>query len=166
MAASSFKEWLAEQHKKLPSEQDQQQKKEEWLNALESLYVQLHAWLRQDDPQEIVKTWTSSETIEEEDLGVYSAPLLHFVLNHRMVTAKPVARNVIGPARGGGPAGPIHPVRGEGLVDLQGSARTVHLYRVRDVENKHRWVIVDQDQLTFKDLDKATFEDALQRLFS
>ncbi len=41
--------------------------------------------------------------------------------------------------------------------------RKWHLYRVRGTENQHRWVIVAQDQLTFKDLDKATFEDALQR---
>jgi hypothetical protein len=166
MGVSSFQEWLAKQQKQLPSEEVRAQKKEEWLDAIESLYSQLYSWLRQDDPQEVVKTWRGSDTIEEEELGIYSVPLLHFVLNHRMVTAKPVARNVIGPARSGGPTGPIQPIRGEGRIDLKGSGRTLHLYRVRDIENNQRWIIVDQDQLTFKDLDKAAFEDALQRLFS
>ncbi len=166
MGALSFKEWLADQQKKQPSNEEREQKKKEWLHALESLYGQLRTWLSQDDPQEVVKTWMGSESIEEEELGVYSAPSLKFVLHHRMVTAKPVARNVIGPARSGVLTEPIAPVRGEGRVDLTDGLRTFHLYRVRDVENKPRWVIVNQDQLTFKDLTKVAFEDALQSLFS
>jgi len=166
MATSSFKDWLAEQHKKQPSEAERARKLDEWLNALESLYGQLYAWLREDDHEEVVKTWRDSEAIEEEELGIYSAPSLRFVLRGKTVIAKPVARNVIGPGRSGGPIGPIHPVRGEGRVDLKGSDGLFHLYRVRDVENKLHWVIMDQDQLTYKELDKAAFQDALRRLFS
>lgn len=162
MGALSFKDWLTEQQKKQPSDEEREQKKQEWLNALEALYGQLHAWVRQDDPQEIMKIWRASETIEEEELGFYQAPSLRFVLHHHLVAAKPVARNVIGPGRGGS----LPYIKGEGRVDLTDGVRKWHLYRVRGTENQHRWVIVAQDQLTFKDLDKATFEDALQRLFS
>ena len=65
--------------------------------ALEALFNQMHAWLRQDDPGELIRIRKASEPIEEEELGVYSAPSLWFMMKHRTVIAVPIARNVIGP---------------------------------------------------------------------
>ena len=163
MGKLSFRDWLTEQTNKQPSQQEIAQKKQEWLEAIDSLYTQMHDWLRQDDPGQLIKTWEASETIEEEELGIYSVPSLRFVMNHRMVTAMPIARNVIGPASGGGA---LAPIRGEGRVDLKSGVENFHLYRVRDSQNKTRWIIVNQDKLTFKNLDKDAFENALQHLFS
>src|SRR5262245_21633122 len=117
MGKISFRDWLAEQTSKRPGEQEVAQKKQDWLDALESLYTQTSTWIREDDPAGAIKIWRSSETIEEEELGTYSAPSLFFVLNQRRVAAIPIARNVIGPGRS---AGPLAPIRGEGRVDLTG----------------------------------------------
>ncbi len=162
MGKQSFRDWLKDQTNKQPSEQDVARKKQEWLDALDSLYGNMHSWLRQDDPAELIKIRTASATIEEEELGIYSAPALWFMMNHRTVTAVPIARNVIGPFSGGD----LAPTRGEGRVDLRGGVENLHLYRVRDPNNEIRWIIVNQDKLTFKDLDKDAFENALQHLFS
>jgi hypothetical protein len=163
MGKLSFKDWLTEQTKKQPTEQEIAKKIQDWLDALDSLYTQMSNWLRQDDPGRVVKIWQASEAIEEEELGIYSAPSLRFVINHRTATVMPIARNVIGPAPG---SGPLASLRGEGRVDLASGVDRFHLYRVRDSQDKSRWVIVNQDQLTFKDFDKETFQNALQRLFS
>ena len=168
MATSSFKEWLTEQSKKALSEDEREDKKREWLRSLESLYSQLRSWLREDDPEEIVKTSDGTETIKEEEFGAYRAPSFRFQLSQRRVTATPAARNVIGPRRG--EWGASH---AEGRVDLTNGVTTFHLYRLRDADDKLYWAIVPPREPqslaigeTCEILDKQTFQKALRRLFS
>ncbi len=110
MGKLSFRDWLKEQTNNRPSEQAIAEKKQEWLAALDSLFNQMHYWLRQDDPSELIRIRKASEPMEEEELGIYSAPSLWFMMKHRTVIAVPIARNVIGPDLGGD----VAPIRGEG----------------------------------------------------
>lgn len=162
MGQLSFKEWLAEQSSKRPNESDVAAKKEEWLNAIDELYAKMFAWIREDDPTELVKIWRASEAIEEEELGLYTAPSIRFVFNHRMASAVPIARNVLGPVRGNGPRSAV----AEGRVDLKKGAERIHLYRIREPGAPSRWVVVQPGEFDYKDLNKESFEGALQQLLS
>lgn len=164
MSALSFKDWLTEQTRSHAKEQEIAQKKEDWLNALYALFRQMREWLRQDDPQGVIKLQESFVELVEEEFGEYSAPSLRFDLNGHTAVAMPIARNVLGPSREYGPNASI---RGIGRVDLLRAGEKIHLFRIRDVQNQTRWVITrDDGSMTFEDLTRESFESALQRLFS
>ncbi|MBI2803906.1 MAG: hypothetical protein HYX68_02870 [Planctomycetes bacterium] len=162
MGNTSFKEWLIEQ-KRHANPRQVAVKKKEWIDALEKLFAEITAWIREDDSDGIVRITKETTKIDEEEFGTYSAPLLRFDLNNRTVAAIPIARNVLGPAA---EIGPLAPIRGEGRVDLKGGGEKIQLYLVRDSQDQRRWVIANQDRLTFRDLDKTAFEESLQSLFS
>jgi hypothetical protein len=162
MAKLGFKDWLTDQAKRASSPHEVALKMKEWTTPLDMLFGQMETWIRDEDPQQIIKISKANVTLEEEEFGTYTAPSIRFAIGLRFVEAVPIARNVLGPANDSN----LSPIGGEGRVDLKGGVDKIQIYRIRDAQRAKRWVIVNQDQLTFKDLDKAAFQKAIQGLFS
>ena len=78
-----------------------------------------------------------------------------------LVDVVPVARNVVGGIGGRGGNG----FRSEGRVDMTNGADKYMLYRTVTPSEK-KWVIVGEEDASPRDLNKETFEAALQDLLS
>ena len=156
-----FKEWLAQQAAADRSEASSQQVIDAWTGEVSSLFNQVERWLDQDDPQQVLRRRASRIARHEQDLGRYEAPALSVSLRNRTVDLIPIARNVVGAVGARGNLG----IRIEGRVDMTNGADKYMLYRAVYPAGP-KWVIVDDDTYTVRDLDKETFEEVLQALLS
>jgi hypothetical protein len=157
----TFKEWLAEQAERKSDVADRQERIKQWIESVTALFSQIETWLDEDGANTVLRTQQNVLRKREEGLGMYEVPQLNILLFDRLVEIVPAARNV-----GGGLGTRSNPgFRPEGRVDMTNGAEKYMLYHVGTSTGK-KWVVVDDAKYTIRDLDKETFEAALQDLLS
>jgi hypothetical protein len=156
-----FKEWLTAQAKREGSAEERRRVIEEWKGSVADLFAQVIRWLAEEDTEKVLEVQSGTTQREEEGLGAYDVLTLRIILASRFVDLIPLGRNVVG---GIGPKGDIG-LRAEGRIDMRSRTRKHMIFRVASGEGK-KWVLVNDDDYTIRDLDKDTFESALQDLLS
>lgn len=157
----NFREWLAQQAEASRREEARLAAIEEWEHDLYALFSELDRWLHEDDDEHILKVSANKVSIHEEELGRYEAETRSIALNGKVVDLIPVARRVVGPI---GTRGDLA-IRAKGRVDMTNGAERYFLY-LAVYPTGTRWVIVDDDTYTVRDLGRDTFEQSLQELLS
>jgi hypothetical protein len=158
----TFKDWLAQQAAKELSADQRSKLISEWTGAVGDLFNQIMRWLAEDDSSGVLTVETGKVQKVEEGLGAYDVATMRISLAARaVVDLVPLARNVVGGIVKRGDLG----LRVEGRVDMTNGAEKYLLYRAVTPSGK-KWVIVDDDDYSVKDLDKDAFEAALQDLLS
>ena len=155
-----FPEFLKEQAAKDP-EHESNRTKREWISSVERLIAQAQEWLEHSDRHTKVLRLVvdNDHSIDEEGLGKYKAPCLQIWLGEKVVEMCAVARNVGGVLDEGG----FH-LQVQGRVDISNGARKMIAYRIKTEHIQDRWTILDPDQNTVSELDRSTFEAAVQSL--
>ena len=156
-----FKEWLAQEAQIEGSVAKRRQLVEEWTDSVADLYAQVVAWLAEDDSENVLTIQTGKVQKAEEGLGAYEVSTMRISLSARFVDLVPLARNVVGAIGNRGDLG----FRAEGRVDMTNGAEKYMFYRIV-VGSDRKWVIVDDENYSVKELSKGTFEIALQDLLS
>ena len=132
----------------------------EWIQAVERLINQLKEWLTASDPQHILEFFEDTVQRRESDVGVYLVKRLVIRLEAQEVQVVPIARNVIGPVT---TSGATHTGRSHGRVDMTNGVNKFLLFRTQ-AEPSDRWIIVSDDTYVARDLDRASFDAAMQSL--
>lgn len=94
MTMRSLIDRLKERPKAL--EADVAQKREEWLRAVEGLFDTIEQWLSPAVQEGVLRTWRSTEEIEEQDLGSYQAPILRIEDDRLTVRLETVGARIVG----------------------------------------------------------------------
>jgi hypothetical protein len=129
---------------------------EEWRGAINRLFDQIRAWLRDSDPEGVIEIQESEQEISEPSLGQYRVPRLNLRAFGKRIYIIPKARNTVGRAK---PPQKSAPERAAGRVDITDELLRYVLYRFWD-DSGEGWVI-DDLQSEPKALDKDAFEKAL-----
>jgi hypothetical protein len=151
--ADFLKEQAAEQRRTAP---EMEQKRKEWVAAVERLIEQMENWLRQADSEMILRVERIRVEMLEEGLGEYAVPGLSIKLGTQRVEVLPRARNV---------AGAIlledgKTYRPQGRVDLTSGGVPFVLYRViRDQGDQ--WFLFPLQADKAKPFDNEAFEAIL-----
>lgn len=156
-----FKEWLVEQAVQEGSIAERRKLIEQWTDSVANLFAKIIAWLDEDDTRKVLTVQAGKIQRREEELGVYDVATMRISLSAKAVDLIPLAKNVVA---GMGKRGELG-FRAEGRVDMTNGAEKYMLYRVVTSEGE-KWVLVDDDKYSVKDLTKETFEAALQDLLS
>ena len=93
-------------------------------------------------------------------MGVYLVPSLQIRLEAQEVRVDPIARNALGPVW---LEGAIHTGKSFGRVDLTNGAEKYLIFRVA-VDPEDRWAIVDKDAYVPRELNRQSFDLAMQNL--
>jgi|SRR5579884_3025626 len=75
---------------------DWEQAKQGWLNAIESLYRQIHSLVGEAAAQGSLQLSRRMKTISEDHLGTYDVPELVLTVGDERVIFSPRGRNVVG----------------------------------------------------------------------
>ncbi len=154
---TAFSEFLRQQAEKHQAEvRAGKATVDEWRAAIERLFDQLRAWLRESDPRGIIEIEEGHQDITEPGLGRYRVPRLNLRAFDKWVAIIPKARKTVGTAK---PPQKLAPERAAGRVDLTDELRRFVLYRFRNGD-RDEWVIDDLHEGA-KPLDKEAFEKAL-----
>jgi hypothetical protein len=154
---TAFSEFLRQQAEKHQAEvRAGKATVDEWRIALERLFAQLRAWLKESDPEGIIKIEEGNQDVTEPGLGRYRVPHLILRAFGKWIGIIPKARKTVGTAK---PPQKSAPQRAAGRVDITDELRRYVLYRFRD-DSGDVWVI-DDLQSEPKPLDKEAFEKAL-----
>jgi hypothetical protein len=155
-----FPEFLKEQASKDPKNEGERTKRE-WISSVERLIAQAQDWLEQSDRHtKVLRLIVDNDhSIDEEGLGMYRAPCLQIWLGKKEVEMCPVARNVTGVLDEGG----FH-LQVQGRVDISNGTRKMIAYRIKTENVQDRWTLLDPNQNTVSELDRSTFEAAVQSL--
>ena len=155
-----FAEFLKEQASKDPQNKVER-KKREWLSSVERLIAQARQWLDESDRETKVLRIVVDEnhSVEEQEFGKYNIPCLQIWLGKKVVELRPIARNVAGGIGQGG----LH-IPAQGQVDITDRKRKIVIYRIKKEHDQDRWTILDPDQDIVSELDRTTFEAAVQSL--
>lgn len=156
--SSTFTEFLRQQAANRQAELARRREViEEWTASLRGLYSSLKDWLRQSDPDGILKVEESDDwELQEEGLGKYTVPRLDLRGLGRWIGIVPKARFTVATAN---PPPRSTPERAEGRVDITNEVRRFILYRFRG-EDGDIWMVDDQKQ-PVRLLDQVAFEAAL-----
>jgi hypothetical protein len=129
---------------------------EEWRAAIERLFGQLRAWLKESDPEGIIEVEESHQDLTEPGLGRYRVPRLNLRAFDKWIGIIPKARNTVGTAH---PPQKSAPQRAAGRVDITDELRRYVLYRSQ--EDGHEVWLIDDLESGQKLLDREVFERAL-----
>jgi hypothetical protein len=158
----TFLQFLKEQAEASKDPQNQiERKKLAWVSSVEQLIAQAKKWLEEADREtKVLRLVVDRDfSINEEELGIYHAPCLQIWLGNKVVELRPIARNVVGGIDEGG----LH-IQAQGQVDITDRKRRIVIYRIKKEHDQDRWTIVDPDQDIVSELDRPTFEAAVQSL--
>ncbi len=139
MPELSFKEWVVQKDEEARNN-EQGQRRAEWLRAYRRLRDQIERWLKEEGGERIQ---IDDEVVQrnERGLGIYNIDGFRIRIGDEMAQVVPVSRNVI--ARINPPDGGELP--GEGRVDITRGGSKYHLYRtIQDGEDV--WYVVDEEQ--------------------
>ena len=92
---TSFQEFLR-QKTEGSDWKDRGQRRREWLDALNRLFDQIRAWIREVDPEGLLELVSYEVERVEDRLGVYDAPAMKIRLDLDFVDIRPVGRFAIG----------------------------------------------------------------------
>lgn len=157
----TFKEFLQEQAEQVRAEEAAKEaKKDQWVSAIEDLIVLMKTWLRENDPEKLLKLRERELELSDESVGAYTTTSLAVWLGGRVVRIEPVALDVMGPK--------FKPRDGvwSGRVDLVGSPFTYKMYRFLDEGGHQEWFIYNENDFHLRPFDREQFEAALLSLFS
>jgi hypothetical protein len=154
---TAFKEFLRQQAEKHQAEVTSGKATvDEWRSAIEQLFAQLRAWLRESDPEGIIAIEESHQEITEPGLGRYRVPRLNLRAFGKWIGIIPKARKTVGTAT---PPQKSAPQRAAGRVDITDELRRYVLYRFQE-DGRDIWMIDDLESGQ-KLLDQEAFERAL-----
>lgn len=134
---------------------------DEWVEALEKLFVQLQGWLTDADPTKILQVEKTAKVMDEPNLGRYPAPYLNIKAFGQWVGIIPKARKTIKTAR---PPQAGAPERATGRVDITDEVRRFVLYRFTNDGGADSWFIEGPAQ-AMEPLTQERFEEALMSYF-
>ncbi len=129
---------------------------EDWRTAVERLFTQIRAWLRDSDPQGFIEIKESPQNIIEPGLGRYQVPRLDLYTLRQWIGIIPKARRTVATAT---PPRKAVPERAAGRVDITDEVRRYILYRFRE-GGQDVWMIDDLASQP-KPFDREAFEKAL-----
>ena len=154
---TAFKEFLRQQAEKHQAEaRAGKATLDEWRAAIEQLFAQVRAWLKESDPEGVIEIEEGHQDVTEQGLGRYRVPSLNLRAFGKWIGIIPKARKTVGTAK---PPQKSAPERAAGRVDITDELRRYVLYRFRD-DGREVWVIDDLHSDS-KPLDKEAFEKAL-----
>jgi hypothetical protein len=110
---------------------------DEWRSAIERLFAQMRAWLRESDPEGVIEIEEGQQEIMEPSLGRYRVPRLHLRAFGKWIGVIPKARNTVGTAT---PPQKSAPQRAAGRVDITDELRRYVLYRFQE-DGRDVWMI-------------------------
>jgi hypothetical protein len=129
---------------------------DEWRAAIERLFAQLRAWLKESDPEGVIEIEEGQAEITEKGLGHYRVPRLDLRAFGKWVGIIPKARHTVGTAT---PPQKSAPQRAAGRVDITDELRRYVLYRFQE-DGGDVWLIDDLESGP-KPLNQDAFERAL-----
>ena len=129
---------------------------EEWHAAIERLFDQLRAWLKESDPEGVIEIEQGHQDVTEPGLGRYRVPRLNLRAFGKWIGIIPKARRTVGTAT---PPQKSAPQRAAGRVDITDELRRYVLYRFQE-DGGDVWLIDDLESGA-KPLDQEAFERAL-----
>jgi hypothetical protein len=129
---------------------------EEWRAAIERLFVQLRAWLKESDPEGVIEVDEGQQEVSEPGLGRYRVPRLNLRILGKWIGIIPKARRTVGTAK---PPQKSAPQRACGRVDITDELQRYILYRFQEGD-QDVWLIDDLETEP-KRLDQEAFERAL-----
>lgn len=129
---------------------------DEWRTAIERLFLQMRAWLKESDPQGFIDIEESQHEVTEPGLGRYSVPHLTLCAFGKSIFIIPKARRTVGTAT---PPQKSAPERAAGRVDITDELRRYVLYRFQ--ENSQDLWLIDDLESEPKPLNQEAFESAL-----
>jgi hypothetical protein len=130
---------------------------QEWIGAVRRLLDQMTEWLRDADPEHLLKIKECDHKLREIDVGVYTAPGLEIRLGTQDLQVIPVARHVVGRDLSNGL---VEVARAFGRVDLTDGDKSFLLFRSRK-DPDDEWVVLEDDGLRAKRFDRESFEEAM-----
>ncbi len=157
----TFQEFLRERAAQLLGEKAaMEEKKGRWISSIDTLISQMTSWLKESDPEGILKLQTRLLERTEESIGTYSINALLIWMGSRMVTVEPLACDIMGPVKKNreGSWG--------GRVDLVGKPYTCKVYRFLGINGAEEWHILDEKTYGLLPLTRETFDAALLGLFA
>lgn len=124
---------------------DWQKRRDEWLQAIDKLYVSIQDWLLEPVQKGVISLQRRPKQIEEAHLGNYSVDDLVLTVGDEKVIFSPKGRNVVG---------------AEGRVDVIGEAGESMFV----VQRGPRWSVVVSRHPTLKteSLDAESFSQTMQ----
>jgi hypothetical protein len=134
---------------------------DDWRMAIQRLFDQMRAWLRESDPDGIIKIEMRPHELAEEGLGRYLVPRMDLTAFGKWVGIIPKARNTIASAQLPQKAAPE---RALGRVDITDEIRRYVLYRFPQEGADDVWMFEDLRSEP-KPLEQQTFETALMSYF-
>jgi hypothetical protein len=154
---TAFREFLRRQAEKHQAEvRSGKATVEEWRSAVEQLFAQLRAWLKESDPEGVIQIEEHHQDVSEKGLGRYRIPRLDLRALGKWVGIIPKARKTVGTAH---PPQNSAPQRAAGRVDITDELRRYVLYRFQE-DGCDVWLIDDLESEP-KPLDQDAFEKAL-----
>jgi hypothetical protein len=155
--STAFRDFLRQQAEKHQAEaRAGKATVEEWRSAVERLFAQLRAWLKQSDPEGVIEIEESQQEVTEQGLGRYRIPRLTLRAFGTWIGIIPKARRTVGTAK---PPQKCAPERAAGRVDITDELRRYVLYRFQE-DGRDVWLIDDLESEP-KPLDQEAFERAL-----
>ncbi len=158
----SFKEFLKDQEARLRGEDASRDRlRQDWENAVYQLTQQMTAWLKESDPDRLVKLYEDTVVRDEGTTGRCHLVELQFWLGRQRVVISPVARDILGPR-----FRPFNDGNWSGRVDLVGDPNIYTLFRFSRDGQLDTWYLRDPRDLDLVPLSRETFDGALVDLFS
>jgi hypothetical protein len=148
---------------------------DDWRAAIERLFAQIRAWLKESDPDGLIEIKENKQEIREKGLGYYVVPRLDLSAFGKWIGIVPKVR---GMAVAGEPTQSTAPGRAFGRVDVTDELQRYVLHRVHE-NGQEVWLIEGLDiggrdaaerrpgevryfpRSELMRLDQATFEKAL-----
>jgi hypothetical protein len=154
--ATALKDFLRQHAEKHQAEETKAKAMvEEWRDALERLFAQIRAWLKESDPGGVIEVKVNLEDVREPSLGRYRVPRLDLDFFGQWIGVIPKARKTVGVIR---PTAGSVPEQADGRVDITDELRSYVLYRSKQSAGDV-WFI---DGLTSD--QKAFDQDAFERV--
>lgn len=157
---SALQELIREQAQRL-GQPEVKMRLDQWLRSAQSLLQQLEAWLKEADPEGILKVTKAPHELREENFGAYELWRLKIDLGGRRVEIVPLGGNVGGAVR----LENNQTVAIRGMVEMVNDIDRIRLFRLID-DRSERWVIQHSGPWPAKPLDQTTFEAAMLQLLS
>ena len=128
-----------------PNEVDWKAKKDKWLSQIAQLYKMIREWIAPLVKDKTVRFQTSSESLEEDNIGQYQVDVLTLFIGKQRVEFHPKGTLIIG---------------ANGRVDVQGQRGIRTLVFKAD-----QWYIVERfPRLKTLPFNEDSFQDVLQEV--
>jgi len=143
----TWEDFLKRTAKKSISSIDWQERKNDWISSIESLYTQIEKWLIADVKAGSIAMQKGKTSLREEYIGEYDAPTLTIVVGDSSVGLFPRGTLIIG---------------SHGRIDMRGSSNQVML--IRDKANNWQFTYRDANKIQHEELTADTLKSWIQQV--